>query len=95
MSRRAASGPPHAVELHIEELVLHGYTPSEARRVGAALQDELGRLLAGRDLPKSLAASAELPEIDAGQVRHPTSVGPEATGVDIARAIHGGLNHEQ
>jgi plasmid stabilization system protein ParE len=83
------------IDLHIEELVLHGYTPSEARRAGAALQTKLGRLLSGRGLPKSLAASAEIPKIDTGQVRHPAAVGPEATGVEIARAIHGGLNREQ
>jgi plasmid stabilization system protein ParE len=95
LSRRGASEVPHEVEFHIEELVLHGYTPSQARRVGMALQSELERLLAGRGLPESLAASAEIPRIDAGQVRHPASAGPEATGVDIARAIHGGLNYGQ
>jgi hypothetical protein len=67
VSRRVRSLSPHAVELHIEELVLHGWTPSAARRVGAALQSELGRLLAERGLPSSLATSAEIPRIDAGQ----------------------------
>jgi hypothetical protein len=95
VSRRARSLSPHAVDLHIEELVLHGWTPSEARRVGAALQDELGRLIAASDLPGSLAGRAEIAKIDAGQARHSSSVGPEAAGVDIARAVHGGLSNEQ
>lgn len=44
------------VELHIEQLVLHGFAPSDRYRIGAAIQQELARLLAQQgillDLPK-------------------------------------------
>ena len=39
-----------AIELHIEELVLHGFAPGDRYRIGDALERELVRLLATKGL---------------------------------------------
>jgi len=83
------------IDLRIEELVLHGFSPSEARRVGSTLEVELGRLLGGGDPPQMLAADAEIASIDAGRISSPTTAKPEFTSAELAKAIFGGLSHGQ
>lgn len=46
------------VELHIEELVLHGFPPLDARAVGEAVERELAALMAERPPRARLAADA-------------------------------------
>jgi hypothetical protein len=38
------------IELHVDELVLDGLSAADGRRIAAALEQELGRRLAGSDL---------------------------------------------
>ena len=42
------------IELHIEELVLHGFAPADRYRIGDTVQRELTRLLAEQGMPASL-----------------------------------------
>ena len=93
--RRAAPAPqPHAaaasasVELHIEAVVLHGFSRAEGHRAAAALQRELTRLVTAQGLPEiSPSTTAHL---DAGTIPAATAR-PDLTGIRAARAIHGGL----
>ena len=48
------------IELHIEELVLHGFSPGDRYRIGEAVEQELTRLLADRGVPQSLAEGGEI-----------------------------------
>lgn len=92
--RRATPAPqPHAasapasVELHIEAVVLHGFSRANGHRAAAALQNELTRLVTAYGLPEiSPSTTAHL---DAGTI--PVGARPELTGIRAARAIHGGL----
>lgn len=73
--------------LSIDEVVLHGFTPVDRRRVSAGLGEELHRLLSQDGLPASLSGGDSL---DAGRVE----IAPgddRATGRSIARGIYGGL----
>lgn len=83
------------IELHIEELVLHGVSRSDARRVGAAVEAELGRMLTEHGLPSGLGHGGEIGAIDAGQVSLAGAARPESTGAAVARAVYGGLAHGQ
>jgi hypothetical protein len=83
------------IELRIEELVLHGVSRADARRVGAAVEAELGRMLAEQGLPSGLRGGAEIGAIDAGQVSLGAAARPESTGEAVARAVYGGLTHGQ
>lgn len=69
------------IDLDVERLVVEGASPAEARRIGAAVEAELTRLLAERGLPPGLEGGGEIGALDAGPV-------PRAPG-DSARAVGG------
>ena len=45
---------PGWIELHIEELVLHGFAPGDRHPIGDAVEHELIRLFAEQGLPSLL-----------------------------------------
>lgn len=79
-----------AVELHIESLVLHGFSPLERHRVAEAVRLELARLLRERGLP--LERAGEVARLDAGAFTVATGAGAEQIGAQVARAVYRGLN---
>jgi hypothetical protein len=87
---------PGRIEIHIEELVLHGVQPGDQRAVADALQRELERLVARHGVdalfaPPDVAAE---PIALAQQSAAPVSLAPDARpaqlGVEVARAVHRG-----
>ena len=80
-----------AIELRIEELVLHGFAPGDRHRVGAAVERELARLLAERGLPPGLVRGADLSRLDGGSFAVAPGAGAEAIGARVARAVYGRL----
>lgn len=94
-ARSAAQAGPRAqvwrsdsIELHIEDLVLHGFDPCDRHRIGDAVERELDRLLRERGLDPSLVQEIELPTLDAGTFQITADARPEPTGHLIAQAIH-------
>jgi hypothetical protein len=82
---------PARIELHIEELVLHGFVPGERHAIGAAVERELGRLLAQRGPGSPSIARGERAHVNAGDVHvAPASKAP-AVGAQVAQAVYGGL----
>ncbi|MEI2579944.1 hypothetical protein [Scytonema sp. PRP1] len=79
------------IELHIEELVLHGFARQDRYRIGDAIQQELTRLLNEQGVPPSVAGSGEIARLDAGTFEVKAGAKPEAIGVQVAQAIYGGL----
>jgi hypothetical protein len=79
-----------SIELHIEELVLHGFDPRDRHAIADAVQQELARIVADRGLD-SLRQSAEVPRLDAGTIDLDATRGA-AAGAPIAGAIHSTLN---
>jgi hypothetical protein len=79
------------IELHIEELVLHGFPSRDRQRIADAMRLELTRLLgadAGRDqAPRSQARG----RIDGGSFAVKAGATVQATGREIARAVFRGL----
>jgi hypothetical protein len=98
-----SAAAPAAVDLRIDSLVLHGFSPAEGRRAGAAFEQELTRLLTesplseySRLLPASPASSSPaLASLDASDIGHWSLVighsRGEATGRASARALHARL----
>lgn len=85
---------PQNIELHIEELVLHGFAPGGDRyRIEEAVQQELKRLFAEQGVPRSLAGGGDIGRLDAGAFEMEAGAKPEAIGVQIAQAIYGGLSY--
>ncbi|MEZ4718286.1 MAG: hypothetical protein R2851_19670 [Caldilineaceae bacterium] len=76
MSGEPASG--QQVVIHIEELVVHGVDVGSRRRLGAAVEAELARLLAQPGALAHLDASRTVDLVDAGAI----SLGPRPRRVD-------------
>jgi hypothetical protein len=82
---------PARIELEIGELVLHGFSPGDRQRIGAAVERELARLLAERGVPASLTGSGGVERVDAGSFPLRPGARAEAVGAEVARSVHGGL----
>mgnify|MGYP001315045729 CR=1 FL=1 len=82
---------PAAIQLHIEELILHGGNPADRHRIGDAVQRELTRLLAEGAVPPSILAAGEISSLDGGSRRVAVSSSGTVIGNQIARAVHEGL----
>lgn len=79
------------IELHIEQLVLHGFEAGDREAIGEAVRAELVRLLTEKGLPASLEGGLEIGKISTGvfHVGHGESAG--GIGEQVASTVHGGL----
>lgn len=80
-----------SVELHIEELVLHGFPRSDRYRIAEAVELELSRLVTRVGLSPSLKQEATVDRVRGGSFQVAPGARAEATGRQIARAVFGGL----
>lgn len=78
------------VELHIEELVLHGFAPGDRHHIGEAVQQELTRLFT-LGVPPSLAQGGEIGRLDGGEFGMTADMQRGAIGTQIAQSIYRGL----
>lgn len=85
---------PTSIELHIEELVLHGVALENHAQLAAAVERELTQLLSERGIQPSLSGDLEIERLHGGAFR--TRQGESATSLShhlagaIYRSITGG-----
>jgi hypothetical protein len=79
------------IELHIEELVLHGFAPGDRHRIGDAVERELSRLFDERGVPTNFMNNFESPRLDAGSFNFAPTSTAETIGAEVARALYGGF----
>lgn len=91
-SPRSSNGLEHSVDLHIEELVLHGFAPGDRYRIGDAIERELTRILTEQRLPPAMTQDAATPHVDGGAVEISARSDAETIGVQLAKAIYGGFD---
>ena len=82
--------PPN-IELHIEELVLHGFKPADRAAIGQAVQRELTRLFTEGGLHSSLHQEHQLSRLDGGTFTVKQGSNPAAIGAQIAQQVYGGM----
>jgi hypothetical protein len=82
---------PRQIEVHIDELVLEGVSAADRLSVGAAVQRELGRLLAERGLPEGFASAGEHETVDGGSFERSPGATPARLGDQVAGAVYGSL----
>ena len=82
---------PKNIELNIEELVLHGFSPGDRHRIGEAVERELTQLLADRGVPQSLESGGEITHIDGGAFEVVQGSRAQVVGAQVAKAVYGGL----
>jgi hypothetical protein len=93
-SDQKKAGGQRSIELHIEELVLHGFSAGDRNRIADALRVELTRLLTEESASLPIAADrmdTGIESLDAGTVRVISESRSGVIGGQIAQALFGGL----
>ena len=85
-------GPLARVELHIEELVLHGFPSGNRFAISDATQRELERLLSEQVPPGINFAQQHVERVNAGRFNVMPEANGSAIGQNVAQAIHRGLS---
>ena len=80
------------IDLHIQELVLHGFPAGDRHRIGDAVQRQLARLFAEQGVPPSLSRHAGAPHLDGGAFDVAPDSSAETIGAQVAQAVYGGLS---
>jgi hypothetical protein len=81
-------------QLHIEELVLHGFAPGDRYAIAEAVEQELSRLLTrhfAEGDSSRLALNSEVARVDAGAFQVEPRSRPDSIGTQIGQAVHGVL----
>jgi hypothetical protein len=91
MNYRRPENKP-SINLHIEELVLHGFPSRDRYRIARAIEGELTRLLSEGKIPSALEQSGAITEIDGGAFEMKRGATPEYISEQISQKIYGGLN---
>jgi hypothetical protein len=94
MTGRARSSDAPSCVLRIDELVLHGFSALDRHAVADAITQELGRLMGDAGTLKALRGREPQSSdyrLDGGSFGVPSDATPHAVGVQVARAIHRGL----
>ena len=81
---------PRSIDVHIEELVLEGFSPADRVRIGEAMERELSRLFAHESLVTP-GPSHNFDRVDAGEFRMPAGGAARAVGREAARSVFRGL----
>jgi hypothetical protein len=82
------------IDVHIEELVLHGFAPAERDRIAEAVQLELSRLMTAKGQANFLKKPLSLERIDGGAFKVQAGAKPDTTGTQIARAVYRGMRQQ-
>ena len=81
-----------SVELHIEELVLHGFAQGDRYRIAEAMERELTRLFTEQGTPPSLAKGGSIDKLDGGAFDMVQGSKAEVIGAEVARAVYRGMS---
>lgn len=79
------------IDLHIEELVLHGFSPGDRYRIGEAVELELTRLITEHGIPSSLSQGGELARMNGGTFNMSPNSRAEVIGARAAQSVYKGF----
>jgi hypothetical protein len=79
---------PREIDVHIEELVLHGFKPANRWLIADALEQELRGLLTAKGVPSQWLSSPE--RIEGGTISCAGLTKPKRAGTEIAGAAYRG-----
>jgi hypothetical protein len=91
-SPRSSKSLERSVELHIEELVLHGFAPGDCYLVGEAVERELTRLFTEQGTPPAITQDGEIEHVDGGSFEIIAGSNAATIGRQLAREIYGGFS---
>jgi hypothetical protein len=79
------------IELHIDELALHGFPPGDRYRIAEGLEHELARLIAAHGVPALLGHATRVTMLDGGSFSLQANAGAARIGGQVAQAIYEGM----
>ena len=85
----------HNIELHIEKLMLHGFSPSVRHRIGEAVEVELTRLFTEQGISPSISKGGEFTRLDGGTFNLAQSSKAEAIGSQVAQSVYKNMSASQ
>lgn len=83
------------IEIHIDELVLHGFQPGDFASIRDAVEMELRRLLTYRGVPVTLSSSTRHAAINVGQFNAVPGGHAATLGSQIASTVYNGLENNK
>lgn len=83
--------PAKNIELHINELVLHGFPRGEQHRIGESVRQELLRQLSEQGVPDALTRQGNVSRLNAGSIRAGQGSKPETIGRQVAQVVYGSV----
>jgi len=79
------------VELHIEELLLHGFSPRDRFAISDAIEHELTRLIGNSGIA-GINAGKAIERLDGGRFKVAQGMRPGAVGRQIAQTLYRGIS---
>jgi hypothetical protein len=79
------------IELHIEEIVLHGFPSLDGRHIREVVQQQLTNLLARNGLPPSFSRDSSVTRLDGRVFQSAPGAGTGDIGTRIARNVYDSL----
>lgn len=83
------------IELHIEKLVLHGFSPHDRHRIGQAVELELTRLLTEQGISQSLSKGGKFTQLDGGQFNVAPNSKATTIGSQVAQSVYKNVSFSQ
>lgn len=82
------------IEVHIDELVLHGFSPHDRHQIGDAVRMAIFNQLSESGLHGKLTEGGFTPYINAGTITLNATQKPAMIGSNIGDAIYKGFSNE-
>jgi hypothetical protein len=79
------------IEINIEELVLHGFSPSDRHRIAEALQSSLSGMFTGKGMNGLQNGDINIPFADGGCFSMEPNASPARTGHSIAQSVYSSI----
>jgi hypothetical protein len=86
------STPQPSIQLHIEELVLHGFAPADRYHIADAVQGELVRLFTEQGVSIALRQGGRATRLNAGSFNVAPAMRAETIGRHVAQSVYQSLN---
>ncbi len=76
------------IELNIDKLVLHGFSPGDRHRIGAAVERQLTQMLTEQGMPATLSQGGDMPHINGGTFNAAPNAKADTIGSQVARSVY-------
>ncbi len=83
------------IELNINNLVLHGFSPHDRYRIGAAVERQLKQMLTEQGIPSSLSHGGEHSHLDGGTFNVAPNAKAGTIGSQVAQSVYKNIRVSQ